>query len=119
MHYMTRGFTSQLRRGVLEPCILALLSREPRYGLQLVTELDQRGALLSSQGTIYPLLGRLHDAGSVTSYWERGESERPRRYYEITESGRAELERFRAEWGHFLAAVNQVLEIAPPSREEA
>ena len=101
--------TTQLRRGVLGPCILALLSNGPRYGLQLVTELNSAGELLTSQGTVYPLLNRLHEAGLVTSYWETSVSERPRRYYEITETGRLELGGFQADWAKFSESVSDIL----------
>lgn len=90
------------------PCILALLETGPRYGLELVKELDAIGQLLSSQGTVYPLLNRLHDAGSVTSYWEMSDTERPRRYYQITDAGRSELGAFRQEWARFSASVDSL-----------
>lgn len=110
--------TTQLRRGVVGPCILALLSSGPRYGLQLVKELDRVGQLLSSQGTVYPLLNRLHEAGLVSSYWEISVSERPRRYYEITNSGRRELGEFRDDWAQFAGAVSSLLaSTTGPSRE--
>jgi PadR family transcriptional regulator PadR len=100
--------STQLRRGVVGPCILALLETGPRYGLELVKELDAIGQLLSSQGTVYPLLGRLHEAGFVTSYWEMSEAERPRRYYKITAAGRHELDAFREEWAGFSASVDSL-----------
>jgi PadR family transcriptional regulator PadR len=107
---MVNALTStQLRRGVVGPCILALLSTAPRYGLQLVKELDSVGQLLSSQGTVYPLLNRLHEAGLVSSYWEVSDSERPRRYYEITTAGRRELSEFRDDWAQFAGAVSTLL----------
>lgn len=107
--------STQLRRGVIGPCILALLSRGPHYGLQLVKELDAAGQLLSSQGTVYPLLNRLHDTGLVSSYWEVGDNERPRRYYSITEAGRTELDRFRSDWGSFTVSVDALLSHIPPT----
>ena len=100
---------TQLRRGVVGPCILALLADGPRYGLQIVRELDAAGQLLSSQGTLYPLLNRLYDAGLVSSYWEIADNERRRRYYEITEAGRRELAAFRTEWGQFTGAVHRLM----------
>ena len=101
--------TSQLRRGVVGPCILALLSSGPRYGLQLVTELNDIGELLTSQGTVYPLMNRLHELGLVTSYWETSDVDRPRRYYVITEAGLAELHSFEVEWSKFTGSVSQLL----------
>jgi PadR family transcriptional regulator, regulatory protein PadR len=106
---MADATVTQLRRGVLGPCVLALLSTGPRYGLQLARELEEAGELLTSQGTLYPLLNRLHDAALVTSRWEIGDTERPRRYYEITEAGRRELDEFRRDWTAFAGAVGDVL----------
>ena len=100
---------AQLRRGVAGPCILALLAGGPRYGLEIVKELDAAGQLLTSQGTVYPLLGRLSDAGWVTSRWEVVDGGRPRRYYDITEAGLGELGTFRDEWNRFSTAVDTLL----------
>jgi PadR family transcriptional regulator PadR len=114
VHDMTDGAsTTQLRRGVIGPCILALLSNAPHYGLQLVKELDSVGELLSSQGTVYPLLNRLQEAGLVTSSWVLADTERPRRYYSITAAGERELETFRQEWGKFAGSVSELLQSVP------
>jgi len=114
---MATGTITQLRRGVLGPCVLALLARGPRYGLELARELERAGELLTSQGTLYPLLGRLHDAELVTSRWEVGDTDRPRRYYEITEAGRRELAEFGREWAAFAGAVSAV--VSEPQEEES
>jgi PadR family transcriptional regulator PadR len=100
---------AQLRRGVVGPCILALLATGPRYGLEIVTELDAAGQLLSSKGTVYPLLNRLSEAGWVSSYWDTEIGEKARRYYTLTRAGQAELERFRAEWNAFSANVDHLM----------
>jgi PadR family transcriptional regulator, regulatory protein PadR len=112
---------TQLRRGVVGPCILALLSSGPRYGLQLVTELNEVGELLTSQGTVYPLMNRLHETGLVTSYWETSDVERPRRYYEITDAGLSELRSFEAEWFKFTGSVSDLLRSVgrPPMQSAA
>lgn len=100
---------TELRRGVLGPCVLALLDERPRFGLELVRELAAAGGLLTSDGTVYPLLGRLRDAGLVTSEWHDPAGERARRYYFITEAGRDRLKAFRADWTGFAATVEAVL----------
>jgi PadR family transcriptional regulator, regulatory protein PadR len=110
----SRGLT-ELRRGVLGPCVLALLEQRPRFGLELVRDLDDAGNLLSSDGTVYPLLNRLRDASLVTSEWRDEDGERPRRYYSITRDGRRALEEFRSDWSHFTVAVGRVL--GRPTRE--
>jgi PadR family transcriptional regulator PadR len=103
------GGLTELRRGVLGPCVLALLAQRPRFGLELVRELDAAGGLLTSDGTVYPLLTRLHNAGLVTSEWHDPEGERARRYYFITDEGRAFLAAFHADWTSFAATVEAVL----------
>jgi PadR family transcriptional regulator PadR len=100
---------TELRRGVLGPCVLALLELRPRFGLELVRNLAAADGLLTSEGTVYPLLNRLRDAGFVTSEWQDNQGERARRYYSITEAGKQNLAAFRAEWDRFSATVTGVL----------
>lgn len=66
--------------------------------------------MLTSEGTIYPLLSRLRRDGLVESTWSESPSGPPRRYYRITEAGRAALDAFRQEWSRFRAAVDSVVE---------
>jgi PadR family transcriptional regulator PadR len=103
------GGLTELRRGVLGPCVLALLEIRPRFGLELVRDLAAADGLLTSDGTVYPLLNRLRDAGFVTSEWHDRDGERPRRYYTITETGRRSLSLFRTDWRQFAATVGDVL----------
>jgi PadR family transcriptional regulator, regulatory protein PadR len=103
------GSLTELRRGVLGPCVLALLELRPRFGLQLVRDLAAADGLLTSDGTVYPLLNRLRDAGLVTSEWQDNAGERPRRYYSITDAERQSLVSFRADWAQFSATVGNVL----------
>jgi PadR family transcriptional regulator PadR len=100
---------TELRRGVLGPCVLALLEERPRFGLELVRDLDEAGNLLSSDGTVYPLLNRLRDAQLVTSEWSDEDGQRPRRYYTITLRGLQALEEFRSDWSEFTSVVGSVL----------
>lgn len=100
---------TELRRGVLGPCVLALLVERPRFGLELVRDLAEADGLLTSEGTVYPLLNRLRDAGLVTSEWHDEEGERARRYYMITDDGEQYLKSFREEWSRFTGIVGSVL----------
>jgi len=100
---------TELRRGVLGPCVLALLEQRPRFGLQLVRDLADAGGLLTSDGTVYPLLNRLRDSGLVTSAWRDDEGKRARRYYSITDAGKDRLVLFRQESATFAATVDSVL----------
>jgi PadR family transcriptional regulator PadR len=104
---------TELRRGVLGPCVLALLEVRPRFGLELVRDLAAADGLLTSDGTVYPLLNRLRDAGLVTSEWHDTEGERARRYYSITAAGRQSLANFRNGWAQFATTVAGVLYHTP------
>lgn len=99
---------TQLRRGVLEHCVLALLRDEERYGYDLVTELSAAG-LLASEGTIYPLLSRLRKEELVRTSWQESPSGPPRRYYALTDQGRAALAEFTRSWADFARAVDHIL----------
>jgi len=99
-----------MRRGTLQYCVLALLEGEERYGFDLVRALAEIDGMVTSEGTIYPLLSRLRRDGLVESTWRESPSGPPRRYYRITESGRTALAAFRQEWSRFRAAVDSVVE---------
>jgi PadR family transcriptional regulator PadR len=101
---------AQLRRGVIEHCVLALLERGPRYGFDLVRELAAVEGLGTSEGTIYPLLSRLRKDGLLETSWQPSVQGPPRRYYELTAQGRTALEVFHRHWRSFRAAVDEVLE---------
>ncbi len=100
---------SQLRRGVLEYCVLALLQDEERYGFELVHTLAEAG-LVTTEGTLYPLLGRLRREGVVETTWQESTSGPPRRYYRLTSAGRDVLVRFAEEWADFRNSVDALLE---------
>ncbi|HEU4541886.1 MAG TPA: PadR family transcriptional regulator [Jiangellaceae bacterium] len=104
-----RNPLSQLRRGVLEYCVLSLLVDESRYGFDLVRRLGDVDGMVTSEGTIYPLLSRLRREGWVSTTWAESESGPPRRYYAITPTGRRALDAFTAEWRRFRDAVDQLL----------
>lgn len=100
---------SQLRRGVVEYCVLALLRQEERYGFELAQMLTELGGLVTSEGTIYPLLARLRRDGTVETTWRESTSGPPRRYYRLTDKGRLALDEFTLEWKRFRDGVDHVL----------
>jgi len=100
---------TQLRRGALEHCVLALLEGEERYGYDLVTELSEVG-LLGSEGTMYPLLSRLRKEQLVETSWQESPTGPPRRYYSLTPRGKDALAGFRNSWSEFKNAVDHILE---------
>ncbi|HLJ02321.1 MAG TPA: PadR family transcriptional regulator [Solirubrobacteraceae bacterium] len=99
----------QLRRGVLEFCILALLRETERYGFEIVRRLTETDSLVTTEGTLYPLLSRLRREGLVDTTWRESPSGPPRRYYHLTASGHEALKAFIAEWERFRASVDTVL----------
>jgi PadR family transcriptional regulator PadR len=101
---------AQMRRGTLQYCVLSLLADEERYGFDLVRGLAEMDGMVTSEGTIYPLLSRLRRDGLVESNWQESPSGPPRRYYRLTNAGRAALEAFRLEWRRFRDAVDHFVE---------
>ena len=104
-----RNAVTQLRRGTLEYCVLALLRDGRRYGFELVRTLSAADGLLVSEGTIYPLLSRLRRDHQVTTSWQESEAGPPRRYYQLTEAGERALADFTDEWARFRDAVDALL----------
>jgi len=100
---------TSLRKGVVEFCVLALLDGGRSYGVDIARRLTAAG-LIAGEGTLYPLLSRLRAAGHVTTEWIESEAGRPRRYYELTASGRAQLAEFRSAWAALRASVEGFLE---------
>lgn len=99
---------TNIRKGVLEYCVLSLLSQREMYGLELANSLVVRG-LTASEGSLYPLLARMREAGAVETRWESPENGRARRYYAITSNGTALLEVFAEVWGDIAAQVDELL----------
>jgi PadR family transcriptional regulator len=100
---------SQLRRGALEYCVLALLADQERYGFDLVRTLGAIDGMVTGEGTLYPLLSRLKKAGHVATTWRESDAGPPRKYYTITDDGRRALAEFTAEWRRFRDAVDTML----------
>ncbi len=101
---------TQLRRGVLEHCVLALLADHGElYGFDLVRRLSEVEGMVTSEGTIYPLLTRLRGDGWVTTTWRESDSGPPRRYYALTSNGRRALTAFTGDWTAFRDSVDALL----------
>ncbi len=104
-----RNPITQLRRGVLEFCVLSLLRDEARYGFDLVRRLGEVDGMVTSEGTIYPLLSRLRRDGWVDTSWQESDSGPPRRYYAISAAGQRALAGFTSEWRRFRDSVDELL----------
>jgi PadR family transcriptional regulator, regulatory protein PadR len=97
----------QLKKGVLELCVLELLSHGESYAYEIASRLAE--AIGMGEGTVYPLMRRLHDEEMVETRLVESTSGPPRKYYRITRAGRAELAREREAWKTFTRAVESIL----------
>jgi PadR family transcriptional regulator PadR len=104
---MTEPIDIQLKKGVLELCVLELLAQEDGYAYDIASRLAE--AIGMGEGTVYPLMRRLHTEGLVETYLVESTSGPSRKYYRITRSGRAELLRERTAWHAFTRAVNGIV----------
>jgi PadR family transcriptional regulator PadR len=107
----------ELRRGVVEHCVLALLRDGESYAFELARVLSERD-LVASEGTIYPLLARLRREELVTTAWRESTAGPPRRYYRLTERGATVLAEFVVDWTVFRAAVDALLDTAAGGTKE-
>ncbi len=105
-----RDHISQLLHGVLGMCLMAIISEEPSYGYEMVRKLRERGLDLASEGSIYPLLSRLQKQGLIEGYLVQSSEGPARKYYRISDQGKATLNRWLDEWHDFRDAVDAVLE---------
>lgn len=106
----------ELMKGSTEPLLLSLLAKQPMYGYQIIKELGNKseGYFQFKEGTLYPVLHRLEKSGLVAGKWEMIPSGRQRRYYHITDKGKALLEEKITEWQEFLNAMNLVIRHVNP-----
>ena len=101
---------SQMRRGTLEFCVLALLRDGEQYGFELVKALSAVDGMVTSDGTIYPLFSRLRRDGLDTTSWVECSRRPPRRYYRLTAAGARALTAASDEWQRFRDSVDRFLE---------
>lgn len=101
---------SQLLHGVLDMCLLSIIEEEASYGYEMVNKLRARGLTLASEGSIYPLLSRLQKQGMIESYLVQSSEGPARKYYRMSERGRATLRQWRDDWSEFRDSVDGVLQ---------
>jgi PadR family transcriptional regulator len=106
---IAEGRRSQLLRGVLDLCLLALMEEGPAYGYEMTKRLRGRGLSIVGEGSIYPLLGRLEREGLVETYRDDNEGGRVRKYYRPSDEGRRVLAAGVAEWRAARDALDGVL----------
>jgi len=98
---------AQLRKGVLELCILSILAKERKYASEIISHLKD-AKLIIVEGTLYPLLTRLRSAGFLAYEWEESKNGPPRKYYSITAQGKDFLSELSASWNELKDAVEQL-----------
>jgi PadR family transcriptional regulator PadR len=98
---------TQLKKGVLELCVLSIVDKKDCYGYELVDEISKNIEI--SDGTIYPILRRLTQEGYFTTYLKESSEGPPRKYYSLTELGKQTKEELEREWFHFIGAVNNIV----------
>jgi len=110
----------ELKRGTLELLLLRILADEPTYGYELLSRLTRRsgGRFHIKEGTLYPVLYRLEDAGLVVPEWEQRARGVPRKVYQLTEAGKKHVDELTDAWRSFSAAIEVVLAGAEPEEEK-
>lgn len=112
MSEISPEWTSELKKGSIQLCLLALLAKEEKYGFQILHELRERsnGFFDLKEGTLYPALRRLEERGFVESHWLEPERGMPRKYYRLTARGKRALAEALAIWDRMTAGAERVLE---------
>jgi PadR family transcriptional regulator PadR len=100
---------TQMRKGVLELCILSILSKGDAYPTEIIEKLKGT-KLVVVEGTLYPLLTRLKNTGLLAYRWEESTSGPPRKYYKLTEIGETYLKELQVSWRELVDAVNKTIE---------
>lgn len=98
---------SQMRKGILEYCIMLIISQKDAYVPDIINKLKE-SRMIVVEGTIYPLLTRLKNTGLLSYRWEESLQGPPRKYYSITEQGRLFLKELETSWEELTSAVNQI-----------
>jgi len=98
---------AQMRKGVLEYCILSILSRNDAYASDIIKELKE-AKMIVVEGTLYPLLTRLKNAGLLSYRWEESTQGPPRKYYTIADLGNEFLQELDQSWQELVDAVSTI-----------
>lgn len=100
---------SQMLKGVLEGCVLAIIAQNETYGYEISQQLERYGFGKITEGTIYPLLLRLEKNGRLEAVYRASDVGPKRKYYHLTDAGREELAQFVSDFGEMAAAVQTLL----------
>jgi PadR family transcriptional regulator, regulatory protein PadR len=105
----TDNAKAQMRKGVLEYCILLILSKQDAYASDLINMLKE-SEMIVVEGTLYPLLTRQKNAGLLAYRWEESTQGPPRKYYTITDQGKQFLQELDQSWEGLIQAVQKIRE---------
>jgi PadR family transcriptional regulator PadR len=108
----------QLRKGILELAVMGALYQQRHYGYSLVRVLTDGRSISIKEGTMYPILARLHRDGLVRSEWVESDQGPPRKYYELTASGRELFDALRTEFGVLAALIQREGKTREPAEED-
>lgn len=98
---------AQMRKGILEYCILEILSKKNAYAPNIIEEM-KKARMIVVEGTLYPLLTRLKNAGLLSYRWEESQQGPPRKYYELTNDGEKVLFELKTSWNEIVEAVETI-----------
>ena len=98
-----------MRKGVLELCILSIISEKDAYASDIIRKLKE-ARLIVVEGTLYPLLTRLKNEGLTTYRWEESKSGPPRKYHQVTESGKQVLAELKKDWEELVSSVGNIIQ---------
>lgn len=101
---------SQMRKGMLEFCILLILNNGDAYASEIISKL-KKAHMIVVEGTLYPLLTRLKNDGALTYRWEESPAGPPRKYYSLTESGKTLLDALNNSWNEINHTINHLIEL--------
>lgn len=110
------NWQEQLRRGGLDLAILLTVSTGPQYGLAIIQHLEAFTDLVVTEGTIYPILGRLTREGMLAAEWVEGEAPHARKYYRLTRLGVSRLNAMKAQWRDFADKIGRLMAAAEKER---
>jgi PadR family transcriptional regulator PadR len=103
----TENVRAQMRKGVLEYCILLLLAKEDAYASSIITKLKEANMIVV-EGTLYPLLIRQKNQGLLQYRWEESPQGPPRKYYAITDKGREQLAEMNNAWQEIITTIDNI-----------
>ncbi|MFA5127972.1 MAG: PadR family transcriptional regulator [Patescibacteria group bacterium] len=108
LEFNVENTKAQMRKGILEFCVLLVISQEKIYASDILKEL-KKADLLVVEGTVYPLLARLKNSGLLAYDWEESKSGPPRKYYTLTPEGGAVLKQLSKTWQSLDKSLNSLL----------